>query len=314
MTPLADAVELIGFLFGLFFGSFLNVCIVRVPRGESVVRPRSHCMSCGRVVRWWDNLPVLSWVLLRGKCRDCGARISWRYPVVEFLVGWWGLLTFQKLHYLILMNASGLARPTTNQFIALIGFALLGFILIGLIAIDWEWHRLPDEFTLGGIAAGMFLVCVQAIFLGPTDDQIVLNTTHQLRMSSPGSFAAHGNVFLTGPEALIFGRLAAVVGAAMILLIVRWAYKALRGRDGVGLGDVKMMAMVAAFLGFWPAVLTLFLGTMLASAYGIVQMARGRAHGLTKLPLGSFLGIAGLFVALRGNEIILWYRGLLGLG
>ena len=202
--------------------------------------------------------------------------------------------------------------PLSTLIISALGSAILGWILIGLIAIDWEWHRLPDGFTLGGIAAGMFLVCVQAIFLQPGEDQIILNTTHQLRLSSPGSFAAKGNVFLTGPEALIFGRLAAVVGAALILLVVRWTYKALRKRDGLGLGDVKMMAMVAAFLGFWPAVLTLFLGTMLASVYGIALMARGKAHGLTKLPLGSFLGVAGLFVALFGERIIYWYRGLLG--
>jgi len=311
VNPLPGAFELIGFLLGLFFGSFLNVCIVRVPRGESVVKPRSHCRACGRLVRWYDNLPVLSWLLLRGKCRDCGARISWRYPAVELVVGIWFLrsgMIFAPLDSVRKYHS----YPMSTLVIYTLGSAMLGWILIGLIAIDWEWHRLPDEFTLGGIAAGMFLVCVQAIFLGPTDDQIVLNTTHQLRMSSPGSFAAKGNVFLTGPEALIFGRLVAVVGAALILLVIRWTYKALRKRDGIGLGDVKMLAMVAAFLGFWPAVLTLFLGTMLASVYGIALMARGKAHGLTKLPLGSFLGVAGLFVALFGEQIIYWYRGLVG--
>ena len=318
MNPLLGAFEFSGFLIGLFFGSFLNVCIVRVPRGESVVTPRSHCMACGHVVRWYDNLPVLSWLLLRGKCRDCGALISWRYPVVELAVGVWFALAGTQM-WNAWYAAGFITVRRTFDYSALstadiLGFAILGFILIGLIAIDWEWHRLPDEFTLGGIAAGMFLVCVQAIFLGPKDYQVVLNTTHQLRLSSPGSFAAKGNVFLTGPEALIFGRLAAVVGAALILLIVRWTYKALRKRDGVGLGDVKMLAMVAAFLGFWPAVLTLFLGTLLASVYGIALMARGKAHGLTKLPLGSFLGVAGLFVALFGERIIWWYRGLLGLG
>lgn len=300
-------------MLGLFFGSFLNVCIVRVPRGESVVKPRSHCMACGHGVRWYDNLPVLSWALLRGKCRDCGVGISWRYPVVELGVGLVGAITFQKYFLIQVYKTSRLMGPTSGEYIELLVFPILGFILIGLIAIDWEWHRLPDEFTLGGIAAGMFLVCVQAIFLGPKDNQIVLSTTKQLRMSSPGSFAAHGNVFLTGPEALIFGRLAAVVGAALILLVVRWVYKALRKRDGLGLGDVKMLAMVAAFLGFWPAVLTLFLGTMLAAVYGIALMIRGKAHGLTKLPLGSFLGVAGLFVALFGAGMIEWYRGLLGL-
>ncbi len=313
MNPLLGSFELIGFMLGLFFGSFLNVCIVRVPRGESVVKPRSHCMACGHGVRWYDNLPVLSWALLRGKCRDCGVGISWRYPVVELGVGLVGAITFQKYFLIQVYKTSRLMGPTSGEYIELLVFPILGFILIGLIAIDWEWHRLPDEFTLGGIAAGMFLVCVQAIFLGPKDNQIVLSTTKQLRMSSPGSFAAHGNVFLTGPEALIFGRLAAVVGAALILLVVRWVYKALRKRDGLGLGDVKMLAMVAAFLGFWPAVLTLFLGTMLAAVYGIALMIRGKAHGLTKLPLGSFLGVAGLFVALFGAGMIEWYRGLLGL-
>jgi leader peptidase (prepilin peptidase)/N-methyltransferase len=157
----------------------------------------------------------------------------------------------------------------------------------------------------------MFLICTQAIFLGPTDDQIVLNKTHQLRMSSPGSFAARGNVFLTGPEALIFGRLAAVCGAALILLLVRWSYKTLRKREGLGLGDVKMLAMVAAFLGFWPAVLTLFFGVMFASAWALVLIVRGKAGGATKLPLGSFLGAGGLLTALFGSGIIDWYSGLL---
>jgi leader peptidase (prepilin peptidase)/N-methyltransferase len=189
--------------------------------------------------------------------------------------------------------------------------AILGWLLIGLIVIDWQTQRLPDVFTYSGIAAGMFLVCVQAIFLGPHDDQIVLNSTHQLRLSSPGSFTSRGNVFLTGPENLIWGRLIAICGAALILLLVRWAYRALRKRDGLGLGDIKMLAMVAAFLGFWPAVLTLFFGTILASVYGLSLMARGKAGGLTKLPLGSFLGIGGLLVAVIGNQLIAWYTSLL---
>ena len=305
--------ELCGLVVGLLLGSFLNVCIVRVPRGESVVRPGSRCVLCGRAVRWFDNVPVVSWLVLRGKCRDCGVGISWRYPVVELAVGLWGLDVAGRLWQVQWLKIDGWMLVPAYE-IQTAGFAILGWLLIGLIAIDWEWQRLPDAFTLTGIAIGMFLVCLQAVFLGPTDDQIVLSTTKQLRMSSPGSFAAHGNVFLTGPEALIFGRLAAVCGAALILLLVRWGYRALRGRDGLGLGDVKMLAMVAAFLGFWPAVLTLFLGTMLASVYGIVLMARGKAHGLTRLPLGSFLGVAGLFVALFGERIIWWYRGLLGLG
>jgi leader peptidase (prepilin peptidase)/N-methyltransferase len=203
------------------------------------------------------------------------------------------------------------AYPLDTFIFWMLAELILGWLLIGLTVIDWQWHRLPDAFTLSGIAIGMFLVCVQAIFLGPTDDQIVLNSAKQLRLSSPGSFAAKGNVFLTGPESLIFGRLTAVCGAALILLLVRWGYKALRGREGLGLGDVKMLAMVAAFLGFWPAVLTLFLGVMLASAWAVVLLIRRRAGAATRLPLGTFLGVGGLVAALFGTGIIGWYRNLL---
>jgi leader peptidase (prepilin peptidase)/N-methyltransferase len=304
-----------GLVLGLLFGSFLNVCIVRVPRGESIVSPGSRCVTCGHAVRWYDNIPLLSWLVLRGKCRDCGVGIGWRYCAVELAVGLWGFVAGSQLWHA--WWVSGFARILTRSFdsgmpltFGVVGFAILGWLLIGLIVIDWEWQRLPDAFTLGGIATGMFLVCCQAIFLGPDEDRVVLNTAHQLRLSSPGSFASRGNVFLTGPEALIFGRLAAVCGAALILLLIRWVYRAFRKRDGLGLGDVKMLAMVAAFLGFWPAVLTLLVGAFLASVYSVWLLARGRAGALTKLPLGSFLGIAGLGVALFGDGIIRWYSGL----
>ena len=214
-----------------------------------------------------------------------------------------------EIRYVVAIDNWVLEPELTMNTVAI---AVLGFLLIGLIVMDWQTQRLPDAFTLTGIAVGLFLVCVQAIFLGPTEDQIVLNSAKQLRLSSPGSFAARGNVFLTGPESLIFGRLAAVCGAALILLAVRWGYKALRGREGLGLGDVKMLAMVAAFLGFWPAVLTLFVGTMLAAGYGLVLMVRGRAGASTRLPLGSFLGAGGLSAAVFGQGVIAWYRGLLG--
>ena len=299
-----------GFLLGLLFGSFLNVCIARVPRGESVVRPASHCLACGHAIRPVDNIPILSWIMLRGKCRDCGASISWRYPVIELATGLW--FAFCALR---MWDAWHPTVVTLNSFVPFwtfetIGLAALGFLLLGLIVIDWQVQRLPDVFTFSGIALGLFLVCFQAIFLEPGEDQITFTSKH-LRLSSPGSFAARGNVFLTGPEALIFGRLAAVCGAALILLLVRWGYKAIRKREGMGLGDVKLLAMIAAFLGFWPAILTLFLGVLLASVYGTAQMVRGKAGALTRLPLGSFLGAAGLVTAVFGDSFIAWYRGLL---
>jgi len=116
---------------------------------------------------------------------------------------------------------------------------------------------------------------------------------------------------MTGPEALILGRLAAIAGAALILLAVRWAYKTLRKRDGMGLGDVKLLAMIAAFLGFWQALLALFAAVLAASVYGILLISRHRASGNSMLPLGSFLAAGGLFAALLGPNIIAWYAGLL---
>jgi leader peptidase (prepilin peptidase)/N-methyltransferase len=236
--------------------------------------------------------------------------------VVELVTGLCGAVSGANLFYAWYVSAfQGMVERSFDaamiDTLAVFGFAVLSFLLIGLIVMDWQTLRLPDEFTLGGIAAGMFLVCGQAIFLGPGQDQIVLNSTHQLRLSSPGSFAARGNVFLTGPEALIFGRLAAVCGSALLLLAVRWVYKAARKREGLGLGDVKLLAMIAAFLGFWPAVVALFVGVVGAACYGTSLMLRRRAHGLTKLPLGSFIGVGGLVAALWGERVVAWYRGLL---
>ena len=308
--------QLLGLLLGLLFGSFLNVCIARVPKGESVARPGSHCMACGHTVRWFDNIPLLSWIALRARCRDCHTNITWRYPAVELAVGLWfayagGMLWRVWQDYA--PAAGGLHATLDQSFLAtadVVGFAALGFLLIGLIVIDWQTQRLPDVFTWGGMAFAFFLLCVQAVFLGPTQDQVVLNSSHQFHLSSPGSSAATGNIFLTGPESLIFGHLAAACGAALVLLLVRWAYRAVRKRDGLGLGDVKMLAMIAAFLGFWPALLTLFLGVLLASVYGTALLIRGRANALTRLPLGSFLGAAGLFAAIYGERVFHWYFSL----
>jgi len=303
--------ELLGLVLGLLFGSFLNVCISRLPAHQSIVKPRSHCMACGHAIRWYDNVPVLSWMMLRGRCRDCKARISWRYPAVELAVGVWFAICANDLFSLELAKVSRLSGPTTGEYVDVAGFAILGFLLIGLMVMDWQTQRLPDAFTLSGIGIGLLLVCVQAFFLAPGEGDIVLNTTHQLRMSSPGSFASQGNVFLTGPEALILGRIAAIAGAALILLVVRWSYKALRKRDGMGLGDVKLLAMIAAFLGFGETLLALFAGVILASVYGLALVARRRASGASKLPLGSFLAAGGLLSALFGPQILAWYMGLL---
>ncbi len=306
--------ELIGFVTGLLFGSFLNVCISRLPRHESVVTPRSHCIACGHAIRWHDNVPVLSWALLRGRCRDCGAGIAGRYVGVELAVGVWFALAAEKLQFLYYL------RERTSDLqdlyfhgtqVEILGFAILGFLLIGLMVMDWQTQKLPDAFTLTGIVIGFLLVCVRALFLATGEGDIVLDTTHQLRLSSPGSFTAHGNVFLTGTEALIMGRIAAIAAAALLLLAVRAVYKAARKQDGMGLGDVKLLAMIAAFLGFAQSLPALFVGVVVASLYGVILIARGKAGGATKIPFGSFLAGGGLFAALFGNRIVEWYSGLL---
>ena len=300
---LAYVFELLGFVLGLLFGSFLNVCISRLPAHQSIVTPGSHCMACGHAIRWYDNVPVLSRVLLRGRCRDCKARISWRYPAVELAVGIWFLVCLDLLRMsFALSKLNPFFRPFNSVTIAAVihqggivfamsldillthvGLAILGFLLIGLMVMDWQTQRLPDAFTLTGIGIGLALTCVQAIF-------------HLLNES---------------PSTIILGRIAAIAGAALILLAVRWCYKALRKRDGMGLGDVKLLAMIAAFLGFDQMLLALLAGVLAASVYGIVLMARRRAGGASKLPLGSFLAAGGLFAALFGPRIIAWYMGLL---
>ncbi len=307
--------QIIGFLLGLVFGSFLNVCISRVPKGESIVRPRSRCPQCGAAIRWYDNIPVVSWLLLRGRCRDCKRSIPWRYPLIELLTGIWfarvaaQIWTFWHIGFISMGDINYTASQSLFYSLEVLGIAILGFLLIGLIVMDWQTFTLPDAFTLSGIAIGLFLVCTQAIFLGPTEDQVLL-TKHSIHLSSPGGVTDAGNVFLTGPETLIFGRIAAICGAALLLLIIRWLYKAIRHREGMGLGDVKLIAMIAAFLGFAPAILALFIGVLLASLYGVWLVLRRKAGATTRLPFGSFLAAGGLLAALWGNTLINSYLAL----
>jgi len=303
--------ELPAFLLGLLFGSFLNVCISRLPKHQSISKPRSHCPNCKQTIRWYDNIPLMSWILLRGKCRHCKAAISWRYPAVELAMGLWSLNVLSQWATLERDKISRLSGPTTAEYIDVAGFAILGFLLIGLMVMDWQTHKLPDAFTLPGTLIGFLLVCTQAIFLNPGQDDINLTPRHDLRLSSPGSFVAKGNVFLTGPEHLVFGRLAAIAGAALLLLAIRAIYKAIRHREGLGLGDVKLLAMIAAFLGFWPAILALFVGVILCMAYAVTLIAQRKAHSLTRLPLGTFLAVGGLIAALFGTPLITWYTSLL---
>jgi leader peptidase (prepilin peptidase) / N-methyltransferase len=307
--------EAAGFLLGLIFGSFLNVCISRLPQRSSAVSPRSHCPECKTPIRWYDNLPLISWLVLRGRCRDCGQPISWRYPMVELATAIWFTIQAARLHTVLHFYFFNAAPGTPSSYapfaiLSNLAITLLGFLLIGLMVMDWQTHLLPNSFTFTGIALGLALTCIQAIFLGPTEGEILL-PANSIRLTSVGAATDTGNVFLTGSEALIGGRILAILGAAMILFVIRKLYHVLRHKEGMGLGDVKLMAMIAALIGFWPAILSLFFAVISGSIYGIYLVSRRRARASTMVAFGSFLAAGGLLAAQIGDRIIDAYSQLL---
>jgi len=300
----AVILEVSVFVVGLLFGSFLNVVIARVPRGESVVSPRSRCPECGHAIRWYDNVPVLSWLVLRGRCRDCRSPISSRYPLVELGVAVWFALAFGVVANRLLHGADVDFALVLHH----VGDAVLGWLLIGLAVIDWEHQILPDVLTWPGIVVGFFLTCTHAIFLAPGEYDFVWANAPNINSANAGE--STGNVFLTGPEHLVYGRLLAVVSAFLILYVIRVVYRLVRKRDGMGLGDAKLLAMIAAFIGFAPSVVALFIGVLLATVYAVGLLARGKAGAATRLPFGSFLAVGGLVAALTGTRLVDAYLAL----
>jgi len=266
--------SLLAFLFGLLIGSFLNVCIHRWPRDLSVVRPRSRCVECGKTIAWYDNIPVLSYLLLGGRCRNCRARISLRYPAVELLTG------------LLFFAFARLLGPS----LAAVKMCLFSALLIGLIFSDLEQRILPDEFTLGGAALGLIFA-----FVVPVPDITV-----------------RAVLSLFGAD--LGGRLGSVAEAAfgaalpaLFLWLSGWIYEKVRHREGLGLGDVKLIAMVGSFLGLDGALLTLVLGSLSGSIIGYAYIrASGKDMSTYQLPFGTFLGAAALAAAAAGPNILGW--------
>ncbi len=247
------------FLFGLCIGSFLNVCIYRLPRGESVAFPGSRCPSCGKAIHWYDNIPVVSYLALGGKCRACRAPVSSRYALVEILTG------------VVFAAHAWYFDPGV-----LLGVRLMfAAILIALFFIDLEHQLLPDALTLPGIAIGI----IASVFVQP------------------------------GWQASLIG---AALGAA-ILLLIRWLWKRATGVDGMGLGDVKMLAMIGAVLGWQAVWLVLFVASLTGAITGVAIAAAGRGSMKSKLPFGTFLAVAALFASLWGDRLIAWYVGLITL-
>ncbi|HEY1903226.1 MAG TPA: prepilin peptidase [Terracidiphilus sp.] len=267
-------------LLGLAFGSFLNVCLSRWPEGESVVAPRSHCRICDHTLSWWENIPVVSWLALRGHCRNCHTPIGWRYPLVELAVGaLWAVAAWRSYDALFPLASAA-------------GMMFLIWVLVGLAAMDAELLWLPDAVTLPGIAVGFiwwFLEQEQAAW--------ALHLPHS-----------------AGQDAQEAGkRLLAIAVAALIILIIRWTYQLIRHREGIGLGDAKLMALVAAWLGLPGALLTFALGAVLGAFAAIVLLAVPAARrdsetwAAAKLPLGTFLCIGGAVSALWDQQIIAAY-------
>jgi len=263
---------LIAAVLGLIVGSFLNVCIYRLPRDLSVARPaRSFCPECEKTIAWYDNIPVLSYFLLRRRCRHCSAAIPLRYPLVEALTA----AAFFGAGYLFGATARG-AR-----------LALFSALLIGLIFTDMEERILPDEMTLGGALAGLIFAAFVPMRPGLVS---ILLFRHGPRFQSLAESAVGA----------LFG--------SLIMWLFGELYKRLRGREGLGLGDVKMLAMIGAFVGLEASLMTIMLGSILGAIAGIAFIrATGRDMSSYELPFGSFLGFAALVVAFLGEPALRWY-------
>ena len=280
-------------LLGLAFGSFLNVCLSRWPEDESIVQPPSHCRNCQHTLSWWENIPLLSWILLRGKCRECRAWIGVRYPLVELAVG--GLWAWTA--WTVAGQFVDPSRMTPSPFlvtIIILGQFIFYWILVALAALDAENLWLPNMITFPGIAIGL-------LFSFVTD-------------------LVAGGYFIVSPGALrlIAERILAIVLTAGLLLLIRWLYWVFRHREGMGLGDVKLIAMLAAWLGLPITLLAFFVGAMLGAVAGLVVIAipstrdDGEGWSTTKLPFGTFLCIGGIVSSLWGQPIIATYLRLIG--
>jgi leader peptidase (prepilin peptidase)/N-methyltransferase len=281
-------------LLGLAFGSFLNVCLSRWPEGESIVQPRSHCRSCTHTLAWWENVPLLSWLILRGRCRNCRAWIGWRYPLVEFTVAaLWALTAWQYLLWALEpdLPASFVYSGTLDA----LGRMIFCWLLVALAALDAENLWLPDWITLPGIALGFLFTLGKAAFGGVT-----LLT---------GGFGSTGHaIFRAAALSLI-----AILLAGGLILLIRWVYWLIRRREGIGLGDAKLMALLGAWLGLPGALLAFGVGVMLGALAALILLAIPSAHSgdsawaLKKLPLGTFLCIGGIVSGLWGEPIIAAY-------
>jgi leader peptidase (prepilin peptidase) / N-methyltransferase len=242
-------------IFGSTIGSFLNVCIYRLPRRQSIVWPRSACPHCQRELAWYENLPVVGWLWLRGRCRTCRGAIAIRYPIVETLTA------------AMFAGAAWYYGPST----LLVSRLVFGCALIVLFAIDLEHHLLPNAITLPGIIAGFLF----SLFTEP------------------------------GWTASLIG----IVFGGGLLYAIAEAYYRIRHEEGLGMGDVKMLAMIGAFIGWQLTLLTLMTASLAGSVIGLGLLATGRGSMKYALPFGTFLALGAAFAAVLGPGLLEWYLG-----
>ena len=267
------------FVLGLMVGSFLNVCIRRIPAGQSIVWPGSRCPACQAPIKPYDNIPVLSWLLLGARCRNCRAKISPLYPAVELLTG----LLFLGCFLAFGLSVEGLK------------WAVFSALLVALTITDLRERILPDKLNFAGLGIGFAL----SFFTRPVDGTAAWLASRLFDFPPP-------NPALSFTDAL----LGAAAGSGL-LWVVAEGYFRLRGREGMGLGDVKMMAMIGAFLGLKRTLLTVLVGSLLGSVLGLLFMllwSKGRDY---ELPFGTFLGAGALLVVFFGTPALAWYQSLL---
>jgi leader peptidase (prepilin peptidase)/N-methyltransferase len=269
MTPLETsflAFQILAFLIALCIGSFLNVCIARMPEDRSVVSPPSHCPSCGAGIQPSDNIPVLSWLWLRGKCRSCGIRISPLYPVIELLTGLLGLLLFRHM----IPVPEAVTMPNLVAWTVFLGFLAM---LIASSFIDLQHFIIPDQFSQNAVPFGVAAMALLS-WMGWSG---ALSWTQSLA--------------------------GAIVGAGSLLSIIG-AYWLVRREEGMGFGDVKLLAMIGAFLGAVPAIpFVIIVSSVLGSVAGLALMVRQGTGMKTQLPFGPFLALAAVLYVFFGHDL-----------
>jgi leader peptidase (prepilin peptidase)/N-methyltransferase len=266
-------------IFGLLIGSFLNVVIARLPRGRSIVSPPSHCPRCKAGIKFYDNVPVVSFLLLRGKCRACGEPISWRYPLVEVL---------NALFYLWAVHEFWMTGE------AVLVMALCSSLIV-ITFIDFDLQIIPDIITLPGILIG---VTLGPFFMSALNEPLPFHLGLLIPHAVPRLVS-----FLNSVIGMLCG--------AVPLFAIGWIWEKLRHEEGMGGGDVKLMGMIGAFLGWKGAFLTIFLGAIVGSAVGLTLIMLKLHKRGQVIPFGPFLALGAVATAFYGPDIIAWYLGLM---